>query len=121
LKRYPNLLQSVDAAVDLVRQLIFSETPIAVPDRQTRIEAARRSQRIHSTLRTIAEMAVVEVRREISALRNEITVLKAVKESAHNEYERVREQMRAEIDFLRSENAALLKQLRSVVPLGRCK
>lgn len=119
LKRYPDLLQSVDSAVEMVRVLRSSASSNAVPDRQARIEAARRSQRIHSTLRTIAERAAVGARREAAVLRQEVLVLKAAKDSAQNEFNRVLEGMRVEVQLLRDENASLIKRLRSVIPLGR--
>lgn len=121
LKRYPDLLQSVDAAVGLVRTMKSALRTPLVPERQARFEAARRAQRIHWTLRTIAERAAVGARREAASLRDEMVVLKAAKDSAQREFDRMLAELKTEIETLRSTNAALAKQLKAVIPLGRRK
>lgn len=121
LKRYPDLLQSVEAAVRLVRTMESALSTPLVPERQARFEAARRAQRIHWTLRTIAERAAVGARREVASLREEMVVLKAAKDSAQREFDRILAELNGEIETLRFANAALAKQLKSVVPLRRRK
>lgn len=121
LKRYPDLLQSVDAAVGLVRTMQSALRTPAVPERPARLEAARRAQRIHWTLRTIAERAAVAARREAASLRGEMVVLKASKDSAQREFERMLAAQTVEIETLRTANAALAKQLKAVIPLGARK
>lgn len=121
LKRYPDLLQSVEAAVGLVRTMESALNTPLVPERQARFEAARRAQRIHWTLRTIAERAAVGARREVASLREEMVVLKAAKDSAQREFDRILAELNGEIETLRFANAALAKQLKSVVPLRRRK
>ena len=121
LKRYPDLLQSVDAAVVLVKSIQSSLRASKVPDRQARIASARRAQKIHWTLRTIAERSLVVSRREASNLKSNLAVLKASKESAEREYDRIISELKDEIETLKYANAALTKQLSVVIPFGRRK
>ena len=67
--------------------------------------SARRSQRIHWTLRVIAEKAALAARREAMQLRGEILELKASKLSAAAEFSRIVKGLREENDQLRTELA----------------
>jgi hypothetical protein len=118
LKRYPDLLQSVDAAVGLVKMMQSAPRTPTLPERSARLEAARRAQRTHWTLRTIAERAAVAARREAANLRGEMVVMKASQDSAQREFERMLAAQTTEIETLRAANAALAKQLKAVIPLG---
>ena len=118
LKRHPDLLSSVEEAVALAKSS-RERSEEARPSREERVAAARRAQRIHWTLRIIAERALISSRRELADAERGVVELRAKLKSAEEEFKRRIEEVCAENQTLRDENARLIRDRAKVAPLRR--
>lgn len=120
LKRHSDLLLAVDDASKLAK-VLKSEDQSSMPSREERLASARRAQRMHWTLRTIAERSAIAARREVAALRQSLVVRDALMKSAEDEFGRLLGELRKENEMLRAENSKLVREIGKIVPLHRKK
>jgi len=116
LKKHKSLLSAVDETVDIAKAM-KSQAPKAPSSKEHRLATSKRMQRLHWTLRMIAERALVAARKDFASARDEALLAKAKLASAQAEFRSELEKLTGECLALRQENARLTSQLSKTIPL----